>query len=156
MQIGKLREGKIDGSNIKITIILPYFNEELGIELLENTKRELFANNVKKENLKIIRVAGALEIPLTAKLAIKNNGSEAIIALGVVIKGRTDHYDLVVNTTYNGLMQVQIETETPIIFGVLTCQNPEQAIQRVRADKLNKGKEYAKAALMQVTINKKL
>lgn len=156
MQYGELHSGKIDGSKIRVSILLPHFNDKLGLELLENTQKELLANDVKKGQIKVIRVAGALELPLAAKIECKRDTPNVIIALGIVIKGRTDHYDLVNETCYNGLMQAQLETEIPIIFGVLACQTPEQAVTRVKLNEMNKGREFARTALMQASINAQL
>jgi len=150
----KLNETNInvDGSQLKVTVILPFFNEKLGLELLENTKAELLNNNVKEENIKIIRVAGALEIPLACKKNIIKEKPDAIIALGIIIRGETTHYDLVTEESHRGIMQVQLETGTPISFGILGCENLEQAQDRVSKDKLNKGKDAAIAALIQTTL----
>ena len=156
MQYGELPKGKIDGSKFKVSILAPHFNNKLVMELLENTQNELYENDVKKENIKIIRVTGALELPLTAKIEALKNAPDVIIALGVVIKGTTDHYDMVNHASHNGLMQVQLETQIPIIFGVLSCRTPEQAIQRVRGSAINKGAEFARTALFQATINQQL
>lgn len=152
MKIAKTKFKKIDGSSLKITIVLPYFNEELGLELLENTKKELLANNVPEENIDIVRVAGALEIPFACKKIISTKKPDAIIALGVIIKGETNHYDLVTKTSYQGIMQVQLETETPIIFGIIVAENVEQAKKRASFTGLNKGKDAAQAALIQITL----
>ena len=143
---------KIDGTNLKITIVLPFFNENLGLELLKNTKEELLKNNVKEENIKTIRVAGALEIPLACKKIIFREKPDAIIALGIIIRGETTHYDLVTEESHRGIMQVQLETGTPISFGILGCENLEQAQNRVEKNKLNKGKDAAIAALIQTTL----
>ncbi len=143
---------KVDGSQLKITIILPFFNEKLGLELLENSKEELLKNNVQAENIQVIRVAGALEIPLACQKTIKNKNPDAIIALGVIIRGETSHYDLVTEESYRGIMQVQLETGTPISFGILGCENLQQAEDRIKKDKLNKGKDAAIAALIQTTL----
>ena len=150
----KLNETNINvnGSQLKITIILPFFNEKLGLELLENCKEELLNNNVKEENIQVIRVAGSLEIPLASKKIIVKEKPDAIIALGVIIRGETSHYDLVTEESYRGIMQVQLETGTPISFGILGCENLEQAQDRVNKDKLNKGKDAAIAALIQTTL----
>jgi 6,7-dimethyl-8-ribityllumazine synthase len=157
MKFGETFERKLDGSKIKVTIILPTFNEELGMKLLDNTAKELVSNGVKSENIKIIRVAGVMEIPFIAKLESKDDFQcNVIIALGIVIKGSTDHYELVINTSHGGLMQVQLEMGIPIIFGILACRTPEQAIERVKTDSYDKGKEYAHAALMQATIIDKI
>lgn len=152
MKISTSKFKKINGSSLKIAIVLPYFNETLGLELLENAKQELLSNNVPQENIDIIRVAGALEIPLACKKIIITKKPDAIIALGVVIRGETSHFDLVTNTSYQGIMAVQLETVIPIIFGIITCENLEQAKKRVNKNGLNKGKEAATAALLQTTL----
>lgn len=138
---------KIDGSSLKITIVLPYFNDKLGEGLLKKTKAELLKNQVPSKNIKIIRVAGALEIPFACQKIIKKEKPDAIIALGAIIRGETSHYDLVTQNTFHGLMRVQLETGTPIAFGILTCESEKQAKKR-----LDKGKEAAQAALMQATL----
>lgn len=151
MQIGKRKELKIDGRKLKISIILPYFNEELGLELFENTKIELLKNGVQEKNISLTRVAGALELPFACKkIALKK--PDAIIALGIVIRGETSHYDLVTETTHLGLMKVQLKELVPVIFGILACENLKQVKDRVSAKGLNKGKEFAQAALIQTLI----
>lgn len=152
MKISTTKFQKIDGSSLKIAIVLPYFNETLGLELLENAKRELLNNNVPQENISITRVAGALEIPLACKKIIDRKKPDAIIALGVVIRGETSHFDLVTNTSYQGIMSVQLETGIPIIFGIIACENIEQAEKRVSKNGLNKGKDAAAAALIQTSL----
>lgn len=150
MKIGKSKTISINGKKLKIAIILPYFNEELGLELLNNTKEELISNQVQISNIKVFRVAGALEIPFACqKIAKKFN---AIIALGIVIRGETTHYKLVTETTHQGLMRVQLDTKIPIIFGILACENLEQVLKRISKKGLNKGKEFAEAALIQTLI----
>lgn len=138
---------KIDGSKLKITIILPYFNYKLGEGLLKKAKTELLKNKVHSKNIQVIRVAGALEIPFACQKIIKSEKPHAIIALGAIIRGETSHYDLVTQNTFHGLMQVQLETGTPIAFGILTCENEKQAKKR-----LDKGREAAQAALIQATL----
>lgn len=142
-------EINIDGTNLKVAIILPYFNETLGLEMLENTKNELIKNKVKENNIKVIRVAGALEIPYAAQ---KVTEVDTIIALGIIIRGDTGHYDQVCQTTFNGLMKVQLEKKIPISFGILTCENEQQAKVRASKDGLNKGKLAAQAALIQTQL----
>ena len=143
---------KINGENLKITIILPYFNEDLGIELFNNTKNTLIDNKVKEENIKIIRVSGALEIPFACQNEINKYKPNAIIALGVIIRGETKHFELVSENTYSGIMKVQLDKNTPIIFGILTCENIEQAKNRIDKKRLNKGHEFAMATLIQTTL----
>lgn len=152
MKISISKFKKIDGSSLKIAIVLPYFNETLGLELLENAKQELLGSNVPPENIDIVRVAGALEIPYACKKIIDRKKPDAIIALGVVIRGETSHFELVTNTSYQGIMSVQLETGIPIIFGIIACENLEQAKKRVSKNGLNKGKEAAIAALIQTSL----
>ena len=98
----------------------------------------MLKSNVQAENIQIIRVAGALEIPLACKKIIIKEKPHAIIALGVIIRGETSHYDLVTEESYRGIMQVQLETGVAISFGILGCENLEQAQDRVSKNKLNK------------------
>lgn len=131
--------------NLKIVILLPYFNEEYGLKLYKNTEETLKKHGVK--NIKLIRVAGALELPFAAQKIIKKDQPNAVIALGIVLKGETSHYELVCRETFRGLMDVQLKLETPIIFGVLTCKTEKQVKER-----LQQGKSYAEAAITQSQI----
>lgn len=143
---------KIDGSKLKIAIILPYFNDRFGLELLKNTEAELFKNKVKKTNIRLIRVAGSLEIPFACQKIIEKYKPDAVIALGIVIRGQTKHFDLVAENTHSGLMKIQLEKKTPISFGIIACENTKQVIERISKNKLNKGKDFALAALLQTII----
>ncbi|MFA6917500.1 MAG: 6,7-dimethyl-8-ribityllumazine synthase [Candidatus Gracilibacteria bacterium] len=152
MKINHSKIGKIDGRKLKIAIILPYFNDKFGLELLKNTENELLKNKVKKENIRLVRVAGSLEIPFACQKGIKKYKPDAVIALGIIIRGETKHFDLVAETTHFGLMKIQLENKTPISFGIIACENTKQVIDRVSKAKLNKGKDFATAALLQTTI----
>jgi 6,7-dimethyl-8-ribityllumazine synthase len=152
MQLDDKQEHKIDGSGLKISIILPYFNESLGLELMENAREELLNQGVKEENIKLHRVAGSLELPYACQKVIKSENPDAIIALAVIIRGETTHYELVTETTHQGLMKVQLKHETPISFGLLACENLKQAEERVSKKGLNKGKDAAIAALIQTQL----
>lgn len=143
---------KINGKKLKISIILPYFNDKIGLTLLNNTKKELLKNHVQEKNIEVVRVSGALEIPLACQKIIKKKKPSAIIALGVIIRGETSHYDLVTKTAYNGIMEIQLKHNTPIIFGVLTCETAAQAQKRASENGLNKGKQFAQSALLQSTL----
>ncbi len=146
---GLNEEININGEKLKIAIVLPYFNEKLGLEILKNTKEELLKNHVQEKNIKLFRCAGTLEIPFTCKKIIEKYKPNVVIALGIVIRGETPHFDLVTQTTYNAIMDLQIAKNTPISFGILACENEKQVKERVSKNKLNKGKEYAIAALLQ-------
>ncbi|MBD3341676.1 MAG: 6,7-dimethyl-8-ribityllumazine synthase [Candidatus Lokiarchaeota archaeon] len=147
MEIEKINSVRIDGKNLKIAIVLPYFNENIGLELLKNAKDELLKNNVREKNIDIVRVYGALEIPLACQKIINSKKPDAIITLGVIIKGETTHYDLVCENTFKGIMKVQLETGIAISFGFLTCKNEKQARERI-----NKGRQAAQSALIQTTL----
>lgn len=152
MELNKSNFQRIDGSNLKIAVIIPYFNEEIGLELLKNTKEELLANNVDKSNIEIVRVAGALEIPFACQKIADLKKPHVIITLGAIVKGETNHYDMVCDNTYKGIMDVQLKTNIPIIFGVQTCEDEKQAIERASKNGLNKGRQAAQAALIQTQL----
>ena len=141
-----------NGKKIKIAIILPYFNEKIGMELFKNCKKELLQNNIPEKNIQLFRVPGCLEIPLSAKKIIKKY--DGIIALVVVIRWETKHFELVTETTYSALMNIQLEAMTPIIFEILACENLKQAQKRASEKGLNKGKEAAISALLQINFMK--
>ncbi|OGJ42351.1 6,7-dimethyl-8-ribityllumazine synthase [Candidatus Peregrinibacteria bacterium RIFCSPLOWO2_02_FULL_39_10] len=152
MELKSTKKIEIDGSKLKIAIVLPYFNDKIGVELFLNAKEELEKNGVKERNITLIRVAGALEIPFACQKIALRKKTDAIIALGVIIRGETSHYDLVCRNTYEGIMKVQLENKIPISFGVLTCENEKQAKKRASKNGLNKGKDAAKAVLIQTSI----
>lgn len=144
MKIEKINIPLPNGKGKKIAIALPYFNEKLGLKLLESTKNELTRLGVEEKNISIYRVYGALELPFICQKIAKSKKFDAIIGLGIVIKGDTYHFELVCNTTYQGLMDVQLTNHIPIIFGILTCNTEKQAIKR-----LDKGRDFAITALLQ-------
>lgn len=135
----------LDGSKAYIVIILSEFNKKIGEELLKNTIKEL--EQLGTKDIEVIRVPGALEIPLTAKKVIEKKSPDAIIALGVVIKGKTAHFEHVSRESVHGIMDVSLETGTPIIQGILTTYDEKQAKNRTIL-----GKEYAQAALSHIKL----
>jgi len=116
----------------------------------------LLEYGVKKQNIKLERVPGALELPFAAQKIIKTKKINVVIALGIVIKGETNHYDFVCAETFRGLMDVQLKLNTPIIFGILTCKTHKQVKDRISKNGLNKGKSFAEAALIQASLLKYL
>lgn len=157
MRINESKSDKaLDGKNLKISIVLSRFNDSLGNILLENTLETLKKLNVSEKNIQITKVPGALELPLTAKLIAIKQKPDAIIALGIVVKGDTSHYDHVCTETHRGLMKVTLKTETPVVFGVITAFTKKQAVDRVEKNKLNKGKEYAETAVEMALLKKEL
>ena len=124
-----------------IAVITSEFNKEIVNGLLDGCKKSL-----KGHNLDIIKVPGAFELPSTAQQCVDSNKYLAVITLGCVIKGETDHYDYICQAVSIGVMNVSIESNIPILFGVLTCQNSQLAFERSRDNDFNKGFEVGNAA----------
>ncbi len=140
-------EGMLTVTNEKFCIIAARFNEFISSKLLSGAVDELTRHGVNTENIDIVWVPGAFEIPITAKKLAKTGKYSAIIALGAVIKGSTSHYDYVCAEVSKGIASVSLETAVPVIFGVLTCDNIEQAIERAGTKAGNKGADAAKSAI---------
>lgn len=140
-------EGMLTVNNEKFCIIVARFNEFIGSKLLSGAIDELVRHGAKNENIDIVWVPGAFEIPMIAKKVAKSGKYNAIITLGAVIKGSTSHYDYVCAEVSKGVASVSLETGIPVIFGVLTCDNIEQAIERAGTKAGNKGADAAKTAI---------
>jgi 6,7-dimethyl-8-ribityllumazine synthase len=141
---GKVR--KFDGSKLKIGVIVSQFNDSITKRMLEGALEILAENKVKKENIKTVWVPGSFEIPLACQRLAQTKKYNALVAIGCVIKGETDHFYYICNEVSRGIMDVMLEFNLPIGFGVLTCNNLKQAEVRSRG-KENKGREAAEAAL---------
>lgn len=141
-------EGKLIASDAdKFCIILARFNDFIGAKLLSGAIDELKRHGVKEENIDIVRVPGAFEIPVIAQKCASSNKYNAIITLGAVIKGATPHFDYVSNEVAKGIAQVSLNTGIPVAFGVLTTDNIEQAIERAGTKAGNKGSDAARTAI---------
>lgn len=149
-------EGKFTVQNEKFCILVSRFNEFITSKLLSGAIDELKRHDVKEENITVVWAPGAFEIPLVAKKCAKTGKYDAIIALGAVIKGATSHYDYVCAEVSKGVSAVNLEIEVPVIFGVLTTDNIEQAIERAGTKSGNKGSDAAKSAIEMVNIIKSL
>ena len=149
-------EGMLTVNNEKFCIIVARFNEFIGAKLLSGAIDELIRHGAKKENIDVIWCPGAFEIPLVAKKAAKTSKYNAIITLGAVIKGSTSHYDYVCAEVSKGVASVGLETGIPVIFGVLTTDNIEQAIERAGTKAGNKGSDAAKSAIEMANLIAKL
>lgn len=147
-------QGNFTTSGEKFCIIVSRFNEFIGSKLLSGAVDELVRHGVKEETIDVIWTPGAFEIPVIAKKAAKTGKYNAIITLGAVIKGSTDHYEFVAAEVSKGIAHVSLETEIPVIFGVLTTDNLEQAIERAGTKAGNKGSEAAKTAIEMANLTK--
>lgn len=143
----KTIEGALTTSGEKFCIVISRFNEFIGSKLLSGAKDELVRHGVSEENITVVWVPGAFEIPIVAKKCAQSGKYNAIITLGAVIKGSTSHYDYVCAEVSKGVASVSLETGVPVIFGVLTTDNLEQAIERAGTKAGNKGSDAAKAAI---------
>lgn len=140
-------EGQLVAGNEKFCIIISRFNDFIGSKLLSGAIDELKRHGVSDENIDIVKVPGAFEIPLAAMKFAKTKKYNAIITLGAIIRGATTHYEYVSAELSKGIAQVSLQTEVPVIFGVLTTENIEQAIERAGTKAGNKGADAAKAAI---------
>ena len=143
----KTYEGLLTVTNEKFCIIVSRFNEFIGGKLLSGAVDELKRHGVEDSNIDIVWCPGAFEIPLVAKKCAKSGKYSSIITLGAVIKGSTSHYDYVCAEVSKGVASVSLETGVPVIFGVLTTENLEQAIERAGTKAGNKGADAAKSAI---------
>lgn len=147
-------EGMLTLKDEKFCIVASRFNEFITSRLLSGAIDELKRHGANENNIDIIWVPGAFEIPLIAKKAALTNKYAAVITLGAVIKGATAHFDYVCAEVSKGVAHVSLETGIPVIFGVLTCDNIEQAVERAGTKAGNKGSEAAKSAIEMANIIK--
>ena len=149
-------EGNLQGEGIKVGIILGRFNEFIGSKLLDGAKDALIRHGVGEDDIEITWVPGAFEIPLVAKKAAKTGRYDAVITLGAVIRGGTPHFDMVANEVSKGIANVSLDTEVPVIFGILTTDTIEQAIERSGTKAGNKGYDAAMSAIEMANLFKNL
>ncbi len=148
-------EGKLIGENLKVGIVISRFNSFITERLLEGALDGLKRHGVKDKNIDIFRVPGSFEIPLIAK-KLTSKGYDGIICLGAVIRGATPHFDYVANEVAKGIAQVSLEKETPVIFGILTTDTIEQAIERAGTKSGNKGFDAALTLIETVNLIKNI
>ncbi len=140
-------EGNLKADGKKFGIIVARFNSFICEKLLEGALDSLIRSGAADADIDVVRVPGAFEIPLIAKKMATSQKYDAIICLGVVIRGATPHFDVVVNEVSKGSAQVGLDSGVPVIFGVLTTETIEQAIERSGTKAGNKGSEVAVAAI---------
>ena len=154
MQNNKQRIAKdIDGALFKIAIVAARFNDEISQLLIDGAINCLKQHNVKRENIALIRVPGSFEIPYAAQRCARHKTYHAIICLGAIIRGETAHFDYIAEQTAAGIMQVMLNNDIPIVFGVLTTNNFEQAQRRAEKNGNNKGWDAARTAIEMVNFS---
>ena len=150
-------EGKSkSSSNDKFGIVVSKFNEFITEKLLEGCIQTLTRNGANEKNIDIVKVPGSFEIPTAAKNLLDLNKYNAIICLGAVIRGETSHYDHICTAVSNEIAKLGSTTGVPVIFGVITCENLEQALDRSGGKVGNKGSEAALAAMEMTNLSKEI
>jgi 6,7-dimethyl-8-ribityllumazine synthase len=152
----RVLEGKLVASGLKVGIVAARFNEFIVSKLVGGAMDGLIRHDVKEEDVTVAWVPGAFEIPVVAKKMAKSGKYDAVICLGAVIRGATSHYDYVCNEVSKGVASVSLETEIPVLFGVVTTENIEQAIERAGTKAGNKGYDCALSAIEMINLMKQI
>lgn len=143
----KVLEGKLVAKDVKVAIVAARFNEFIVSKLIGGAVDGLTRHDIPEDNITLAWVPGAFEIPVAAKKMAKSGKYDAVICLGAVIRGATSHYDYVCAEVSKGIAAVSLETEIPVMFGVVTTDNIEQAIERAGTKAGNKGYDCALGAI---------
>jgi len=152
----KIIEGKLDAKGVRFGIVVSRFNSFISDRLVEGALDALMRHGAEREQLQIVRVPGAFEIPMTAKKMVESGRYDAVICLGAVIRGATPHFDYVSAEVSKGIASVSLDSGVPVTFGVLTTDNLEQAIERAGSKAGNKGADAAISAVEMVNLFKAL
>jgi len=150
----KIFEGNLDATGLKFGIIVSRFNDFIGEKLVGGAIDALLRHGANEADINVFKVPGSFEIPFTAKKLALTKKYDAIICLGVIIRGDTPHFEYIAAEVSKGIASVGLDTGTPIIFGVLTTENIEQAIERSGTKAGNKGFDAANAAVEIVNLFK--
>ena len=148
----KTFEGKLVSRGIRVGIVASRFNEFITSKLLGGAMDGLLRHEVKEEDIHVAWVPGAFEIPLIASKMAKSGKYDAVIALGAVIRGSTSHYDYVCSEVSKGVASVALSSDIPVMFGILTTDTIEQAIERAGTKAGNKGADCAQGAIEMVNL----
>ena len=152
----RILEGEFKGEGLKIGIVVGRFNSLISKKLLDGAIDALTRHGVELENVDVAWVPGSFEIPLVAKKMASSGRYDAVICLGAIIRGATPHFDYVAAEASKGVAQVMLETGVPVLFGILTCDTIEQAIERAGTKAGNKGFDAAMAALEMANLLRKI
>ncbi len=152
----KVIQGELQAKGLKFAIIVSRFNDFITGKLLEGAVDALLRHGAKDEDIDVVKVPGAFEIPLAAKKVAEKGSYNAVICLGTVIRGATPHFDYVASEVSKGVASVSLDTGVPIAFGVLTTDTIEQAVERAGTKSGNKGFDAAVTAIEMAQVFKKL
>ncbi len=154
--MGKVYEGELLGRGLRFAAVVSRFNEFISSRLLGGAKDALLRHGVDEENLDVAWVPGAFEIPLAARAAARTKKYDAVICLGAVIRGATPHFEYVSSEVSKGVAAASMETNVPVIFGVLTTDTIEQAVERAGTKAGNKGWDSALSAIEMANLMKQI
>lgn len=152
----RIVEGQLSAEGFRFAIIVSRFNDFISSRLVEGAMDALKRHGASEEQISVVKVPGAFEIPIVAKKLAGSDRFDALICLGAVIRGGTPHFDYVAAEVSKGIANVSLESKVPVTFGVLTTDNLEQAIERAGSKSGNKGYEAAVAAMELVNLFKEL
>lgn len=152
----KVIEGKLDAKGLKFGVVVSRFNHFVTDRLLEGTMDTLLRHGAADGDVTVVRVPGSFELPGTAGRLARSKKYDAVIVLGAVIRGDTPHFDYLAAEVTKGIAQVGMQSEMPVIYGVITTDTLEQAIDRAGAKSGNKGADAARAAIEMADLNRKL
>ena len=147
-----LIEGKQELDKANVTVVTSRYNSFVVERLLEACLNTLKKSGLQDQDITVVYVPGAFEIPSTVQHVIEHTRCDAVITLGAVIRGETPHFDYICSECTRGLGQIAIENDVPVIFGVLTVDNTEQAMDRAGDEESNKGAEAAQAAIEMINV----
>jgi len=145
-------QGLMDASGKKFGLIASRFNEFITSKLIGGAVDELVRHGAREEDIEVVWVPGAFEIPVMARRLARKKGYDGLVCLGCVIRGDTPHFDYIAAEVSKGIAAVGLESEIPVVFGVLTTDTLEQSIERAGAKGGNKGSEAARAAIEMVSL----
>jgi len=152
----RVYESSRDASGLRFAVVVARFNQLIGAKLLEGCHEELLRRGADAGQIHVAWVPGAFEIPLAARALAGSGRYDALVALGVVIRGGTPHFDYVCRGVADGVREVMRDTAVPVAFGVLTCDDVEQALARAGGEHGNKGAEAALAAIEMARLRARL
>lgn len=152
----KILEGNLVANDIKVAIVASRFNEFITSKLISGAEDGLKRHGVKDDDITLAWVPGAFEIPLIAKKLANSQKFDAVICVGAVIRGATTHYDYVCSEVSKGIANVALQSDIPVLFGVLTTENIEQAIERAGTKAGNKGYDCALSAIEMINLSKNI
>jgi len=156
LKANKTIEGNLIASNLKFCIVKSRFNHLVTDRLLEGAIDAIVRHGGEEKNIEVVLVPGSMELPFAAKKAAFSGKYDAVIALGAVIRGETPHFDFVASESAKGLAQVALESEIPVIYGVLTTDDVNQALERAGVKSGNKGFQAAVSAIEMANLVKQL